>query len=262
MSNDVQIAIKGSTQEHLPLEDVKDGIAILKDGSCAAVMRLSSVNFDLLSEREQEALIYAYGGILNSLTFPIQIMIRSNIKDVSEYVKSLLEKEREQTNELLQEKIRSYRNFVEEVVKKNNVLTKSFYVIVPFSSLELGLKAAKAIPGGGIKNMGKEDEKLPYSKEHILEKARASLDPKIAHVIRVFGRLGLQVKQLETKELIQLFYEIYNEDTASVQKIETTNYTSVSVESVGMKRKEEVKAKPVVAGAPVGEVKSGVEVRK
>jgi len=152
MSNDVQIAIKGSTQEHLSLEDVRDGIAILKDGSCAVVLRLSSVNFDLLSEREQAALIYAYGGILNSLTFPIQIMIKSNIKDVSEYVKSLLEKEREQTNELLQEKIRSYRNFVEEVVKKNNVLTKSFYVVVPFSSLELGIKtAAQTMPLGSKK---------------------------------------------------------------------------------------------------------------
>jgi len=81
--------------------------------------------------------------------------------------------------------------------------------------------------------MGKEDKKQPYTKEHILQKARSALDPKVAHVIRVFGRLGLQVRQLETKELIQLFYEIYNEDTASVQKIETTNYTAVAVESVG-----------------------------
>jgi type IV secretory pathway VirB4 component len=233
MNNDTQIAIKGSTQEHLPLEDVKDGLVILKDGSCATVLRLSSVNFDLLSEREQEALVYAYGGILNSLTFPIQIMIRSSIKDVSEYVKSLLEKEKEQTNELLQEKIRSYRNFVEEVVKKNNVLTKSFYITIPFSSLELGIKSAAASAPWGIGGKGKEGQKLPHSKEYILEKAKASLDAKISHVIRVFGRLGLQVRQLETKELIQLFYEIYNEDTAGTQRIETTNYLAVAVEGVG-----------------------------
>ena len=238
MSNDVQVAIKGSTQEHLSLEDVRDGIVILKDGSCAAVMRLSSVNFDLLSEREQAALFYASGGILNSLTFPIQIMIRSNIKDVSEYVKSLLQKEREQTNELLQERIRSYRNFVEEVVKKNNVLTKSFYVVVPFLSLELGIKtAAQTMPLGGKKKGG---QKLPYSKDHILEKAKAVLGSKIDHIIRAFGRLGLQVKQLENKELIQLFYEIYNEDVSGSQKIETTNYTAVAVESVGVEKKKGV----------------------
>lgn len=235
MSNDVQIAIKGSTQEHLPLEDIRDGIVMLKDGACAVVLRLSSVNFDLLSEREQGALIYAYGGILNSLTFPIQIMIRSNVKDVSEYVKSLLEKEKEQTNELLKEKIKSYRNFVEEVVKKNNVLTKSFYVVVPFLSLELGIKtAAKTMPLGKKR---KGAQKLPYSKDHILEKAKAALNPKIDHIVRAFGRLGLQVKRLENKELIQLFYEIYNEDVTGSQKIETTNYTAVAVESVGVDKK-------------------------
>jgi len=78
----IKIAIKGSTQEHLPIEDIIDGIVILKDGGAAQVLQVSSVNFDLLSEREQGALVFAYGGILNSLNFPIQIMIHSTTKDV------------------------------------------------------------------------------------------------------------------------------------------------------------------------------------
>ena len=85
----LKIAIKGSTQEHLPIEDVIDGIVIMKDGSCSTVLSVSSVNFDLLSEPEQSALVFAYGGIINSLNFPIQIIIQSHAKDVSSYLKNL-----------------------------------------------------------------------------------------------------------------------------------------------------------------------------
>ena len=94
----LKIAIKGSTQDHLPIEDIVDGIVVMKDGSCASILKLSSVNFDLLSEKEQTALVYAYGGILNSLNFPIQIMIKSTTKDVGVYLKNLIRAEEQQTN--------------------------------------------------------------------------------------------------------------------------------------------------------------------
>ena len=87
-----QIPIRASTQEYLPIEDIKNNLVVLKDGSCALVLSVSSVNFDLLSEREQEAIIYAYGALLNSLTFSIQIMIRSQRKDISSYLE-ILEKQ-------------------------------------------------------------------------------------------------------------------------------------------------------------------------
>ena len=94
----LKIAIRGTTQDHLPIEDIVDGVVILKDGSCAMVMRLSSVNFDLLSEREQSALVFAYGGILNSLNFPIQIIIHSKTKDISSYLKQLMNTEQSLSN--------------------------------------------------------------------------------------------------------------------------------------------------------------------
>ena len=137
----LKIAIKGSTQDHLPIEDVVDGIVIMKDGSCASIMQISSVNFDLLSEKEQSALVAAYGGILNSLNFPIQIVIKSSTKDVGIYLKRLMEAEEKQTNKLLKERIKSYRKFIDETVKKNDVLSKTFYVVVKFSSLELVIKS-------------------------------------------------------------------------------------------------------------------------
>lgn len=218
----LKVAIKGTTQDHLPVEDIVDGIVILKDGSCVMVVVISSVNFDLLSEREQSALIFAYGGILNSLNFPIEIVIRSETKDVSAYLTRLSEAQDKQENPLLKERIKSYRKFIEETVKKNDVLSKDFYVVVPFSILEMGLKSAgKMIPVPNNKNIG-----LPFAKEYILEKARASLEPKRDHLMRLFARLGLEVRPLTTKELIELFYKIYNQETGANQKVQSLNYTA------------------------------------
>lgn len=226
----LKIAIKGTTQDHLPVEDVVDGMVILKDGSCATVMQVSSVNFDLLSEREQSALVFAYGGILNSLSFPVQIVIRSSTKDVTTYLNNLKEAEEKQINPLLKERIVSYRKFIEETVKKNDVLSKAFFVVVQFSILELGIKSAPTQmfqPLAFIKN--NSPTALPFTKEYILEKAKASLEPKRDHIIRLFSRLGLEIKVLDTRELIELFYKIYNQETSANEKIQTLNYTVPTV---------------------------------
>ena len=240
MPNDtLKIAIRGTTQEHLPIEDVMDDIVILKDGSCAMVIQLSSVNFDLLSEREQSALVFAYGGILNSLTFPIQIVIHSKTKDISAYIKRLSLMEQKQTNAKIKERIVSYRKFVEETVRRNDVLSKFFYVVVPFSVLEMGIKSAKSQILGSLPLPGKRksEQKLPFSKDYILEKAKASLEPKRDHLIRLFSRLGLEAKVLESKKLIELFYRMYNEEVATGQKIQTLNYGSPMVTTVGGENK-------------------------
>ncbi len=225
----MKIAIRGSTQEHLPIEDIVDGLVLLKDGSCASVLQISSVNFDLLSEREQGALVFAYGGILNSLNFPVQIVVYSSTKDVTFYLNNLQKAEQEQNNPLLKERIAHYRKFIAETVKKNDVLSKSFYVVIPFSILELGIKSMPS-QMVGIPSVGKKASKgLPFPKEYILEKAKASLEPKKDHMSRLFSRLGLEIKTLSNKELIELFYRIYNEETAANQKIQSINYDSPMV---------------------------------
>ncbi|HOZ81194.1 MAG TPA: hypothetical protein PK370_03165 [Candidatus Woesebacteria bacterium] len=223
----LKIAIKGTTQDHLPIEDVIDGVVLRKDGSCSIIMRISSVNFDLLSEREQQALVFAYGGILNSLNFPIQIIIQSNTKDVSAYSNNLKVWEEKQNNPLLKERIASYRKFVEEIVKKNDVLSKTFYIAIPFSALELGATTmSKQIVDNFMFFKNKTTTELPYPKDYIIEKAKASLEPKREHLLRLFSRLGLEIKALETKEIIELFYKIYNEESAGSQKIRSTGFDS------------------------------------
>jgi hypothetical protein len=226
----LKIAIRGSTQEHLPIEDIVDGLVLLKDGSCATVMQISSVNFDLLSEREQGALVFSYGGILNSLNFPVQIVVYSNTKDVTFYLNNLKKAEEGQNNLLLKERIAHYRKFIAETVKKNDVLSKSFYIVIPFSILELGIKSMPSQMTGGMPSIGKKAPKgLPFPRDYILEKAKASLEPKKDHMSRLFSRLGLEIKPLTNKELIELFYKIYNEETAANQKVQTVNYDSPMV---------------------------------
>lgn len=228
----LKIAIKGSTQDHLPIEDIVDGIIVMKDGSCATVLKVSSVNFDLLSEREQSSLVFAYGGILNSLNFPIQIAIQSSTKDIGAYIKHLSTFEEKQSNSLLKDRIKSYKKFIEETVKKNDILSKTFFIVIPFSSVELGLKEAGSQIASAINPFSVINYKaktLPFPIGQILEKAKASLEPKKDHLIRLFSRLGLEIKPAGTRELIELFYKIYNEDTATNQKINSLNYSSPTV---------------------------------
>lgn len=213
-----KIAIKGTTQEHLLIEDITDDLVILKDGSAIMILETASVNFDLLSEREQDAMIYAYAALLNSLTFQVQIVIRSALKDVSVYVDRLKQQEARTIDPLMRNQIGGYRRFVEEVVKKNNVLAKSFYIIVPFFSVELGLAtAAKGTFPLPIPWIGKSaNSGLPMEKTEIVKKAKGILEPKKEHIGRLFGRLGLSLRQLNSGELIKLFYQIYNQESALV----------------------------------------------
>ena len=201
-----KIAIRGSTQEHLEVAEIRNDLVVMKDGSVALVVMVTAVNFGLLSEREQEAIIYAYAGLLNSLNFSIQIVVRSQQKDISQYVSALQVEEKKQSNPLIAAQISKYRQFIAQTVKENNVLDKKFYIVIPFSSLELGVNvtAAGIIPR-------KKKAGLPLPLETIVSKATVGLLPKRDHILRQLGRLGLRARQLTTAELIDLYYEIYNQ---------------------------------------------------
>jgi type IV secretory pathway VirB4 component len=229
MADIKKIAIKGTTQQHLPIEDITENIVVLKDGSCCVILETPSVNFDLLSDKEQDAMIYAYGALLNSLNFPIQIYIRSSMKDVSSYLVLLKEWENKQDSDLFKKMVSSYRKFIDELVQKNEVLTKSFYIVIPFSVYEMGLQSAKVGMASifpFLPSSKKVSESLPLPKNQILKRAKANLEPKKDHIVRAFGRLGLKIRQMETKELINLFYSIYNEESVSIKNTTVENMNS------------------------------------
>lgn len=211
--------VQSSTQQHLDIEDIRDDIVVLKDGSCVLVMQTTAVNFGLLSEKEQDAMIYAYGGLLNSLTFPIQILIVSAKKDISAYLKLLKTEEEKATKPIFKEQIKKYYDFIKKIVSENQVLDKKFYVAIPFSSLELGLKSAKSSLFG--------QKKLQFPVGYILEKAKNALFPKRDHLIRQLSRIGLKCEQLKTQKLIELFYNLYNPEAIGTHTlVDTKEYTT------------------------------------
>lgn len=212
---------KASTQEHLDVDDIIDDLVILKTGWVALVMSTTAVNFDLLSEAEQDATIYAYGAFLNSLSFPLEVLVRSKKADITSYFQSLEEAESTQPNPDLKRQIQKYKDFIQSTVQQRTVLDKKFYLIINFSPLEMGIHGIGAKKGSQSR-----------SKAELLTNAKTALLPKRDHIFKQTARLGLTTKQLTTQELIELFYDIYNPAPTGTQRVilDTASYTTPLVE--------------------------------
>jgi hypothetical protein len=221
--------VTASTQDIIDIYDIKDDTLILKTGGAALVLQTTAVNFDLLSEREQDSMIAAYAGLLNSLSFPIQVVIRSKKMDVSSYLENLKTIEEGQPNEKLRQQIIGYRKFIEELITQNDVLDKKFYVVIPY-----GVITVAANPGPFdwvIDLFGLRTKRIRVDTDYVLKKAGVQLLPKRDHLIKEFGKVGIKARQLKTEELVALFYDIYNPTSAREQKIKaTTEYLAPIVE--------------------------------
>ncbi|MBI3443193.1 hypothetical protein HY008_00825 [Candidatus Woesebacteria bacterium] len=178
-----------TTQQHLLIQDIKDDMLLLKNGGGALVLQVSAVNFGLLSDREQIAIISSFAQMLNSLSFSIQIVIYSERLNISSYLNLLDKAQSSQSNPLLSKMIGTYRQFIQNTIKENDVLDKKFFVIVPLFSLELGLTA---------------------SKTSLEQKIKTVLLPRRDQIVRQLNRVGLKATQLTNQNLIELFYDIYN----------------------------------------------------
>lgn len=177
------------TQQHLSISDIKDDIILLKDGGAALVLQTSAVNFGLLSEREQLGIISAFAQMLNSLSFTIQILILSERLNISSYLLLLEKAQKMQTNPLLLEMILQYRQFIQNIIKENEVLDKKFYIVIPVFAIELGLK---------------------NDLTSVLKKSKTLLLPRRDQLVRQLNRVGLKSTQMNTRGLIELFYDLYN----------------------------------------------------
>jgi hypothetical protein len=200
-----------TTQDHLPIADITNDVVIYKDGGAALVMESTSLNFGLLSEKEQAAVIAAYAAMINSLTFSIQIVVLTQRKDISSYVSFLDEQAAKITQPLLATLMQEYKGFILDSVKKKNVLGKRFFVVLYFSPLELGIQKSVAA-------ITKRAGPLPFAKSYVIKKAKIALYPKRDHLIRQAGRLGIKFKQLGTADLIDLYHSVYNPEHPAVKK--------------------------------------------
>ncbi len=218
--------VRSSTQDALPIEDIREDLVILKDGSAALILRVNAINFSLLSEKEQDAIIHAYAGLLNSLNFSVQIVIRSQKKDITGYLSLLEQAKNKQGNPLLKNLIDQYQSFIRETVTKSEILDKKFYLVIPFSALELGAGQVASSVFDQFNFFGKKKAKKDLNVDRVVEKAKTSLEPKRDHLVRLLGRIGLVAQQLTNNELIRLFFRIYNPDAKIIDQGLTKEYVS------------------------------------
>ncbi|MEI6835392.1 MAG: hypothetical protein WCK59_01030 [Candidatus Falkowbacteria bacterium] len=206
--------ISTSTQEYLDIAEIKDNTVIMKDGTLRCVLLVSSINFALKSEDEQNAVIDSYVRFLNNLSFTLQIVVQSRELDINNYLEYLEGKEKEQTNKLLKSQTGEYIEYIKELTSLGKIMNKRFYVVVPydpatdkhksfFSSFKDAIRPASTI----------------ILKEKIFARYQEMLDRRVESVVSGLESMGVAVERLDTQGLIELYYKTYNPETAKNQNL-------------------------------------------
>ncbi|HPN96372.1 MAG TPA: hypothetical protein PLK35_01260 [Candidatus Moranbacteria bacterium] len=194
-----------TTQKYLDVEEIKEDVIVLKNGSLRSILAVSSINFELKSTQEQEAIVAQYQNFLNSVDFPLHILISSRKLNMENYLNFLSENEKKQPNELLRLQISEYKNFIDQLITSTNIMDKNFYIIVPFSPIENTKK-------GFFSNISS----MINPKKNILEKRenfetyKSQLYQRVDHIIAALSGIGLRIIPLKTQEIIELLFNSYN----------------------------------------------------
>jgi hypothetical protein len=205
---------KLTTQAHLPIAEIRNGVVVLKDGSLRLVMLVSTINFDLKNEEEQSALIYAYQNFINSFNFPIQIVMQSRRVDLSGYLTKLRARLSQIEAPLLQIQTEDYITFIERLITVANIMNKKFFVTVPFYP-----PVAKQTANFWEKfKSALSDKEAPVDMTHF-EEYRKELIQRSQSIASGLGALSLRAVQLTTQELIELLYQSYNPELAIREKL-------------------------------------------
>ncbi len=225
-----------STQNSLQIAEVRDGVVIMSDGGFRAVVMCKAINFDLMSPQEREAVEYSYQGFLNSLYFPVQIFVRSQKVDLGPYIEKLDKIRTEHENMLLALLMDDYISFMSDLATQTNIMDKKFYVIVPlFPTIDVGKavgKAANASRSFLSNALGQKEQKVVIN-EADLERAKTELRNRVQSVLAGLQQAGIQGLPLDTQELIELYYDAYNPDTATRQQLKNFNDLNAPVISKG-----------------------------
>jgi hypothetical protein len=203
-ANAKQLAASPS-QQFVDVVEVKEDTMILKSGALRSVLAVSAINYDLKSSEEQDAIISQYQNFLNSIDFPLQILIKSRKLNIDKYVDFITSKEKQQSNELLRLQISEYKSFIQQMVSISNIVDKAFYIVVPFSPIENK-------ESGFLANLANilNPKKGIIAKNEAFETYRSQLIQRVDHIIAGLSGIGLRIKPLQTQELIELLYDSYN----------------------------------------------------
>jgi hypothetical protein len=210
-----------STQNTLQIAEIRDGIVIMNDGSFRSVVMVKSVNFDLMSPQEQESMEFSYQGFLNSLYFPIQIFIRSQKVDLQPYIAKLDKIRTEHDNMLLAMLMEDYIGFIDQLSLQTNIMDKKFYIVIPFfphTDVQKAITQSKNFITGLVALFNSKDQHVVIN-EADLEKAKAELRNRVQAVQQGLLQCSIESLPLDTKELIELYYDTYNPDTATRQQL-------------------------------------------
>lgn len=219
-------AANASTQQYVDVKEVRDSVIILKNGGFRSVLLVSSLNFDLKSTEEQDAIISQYQAFLNSLDFPVQVLIHSRRFNIEPYLQLLKEKEEEQTNELLRLQISEYQHFIKNLTEVSDIMSKYFYVIVPFAAIE-------DEHSGFFDKMSNimNPKQAIHEKRELFETYKNQLWQRVDHVSIGLSGTGVNVAILNTEEIIELLYNTYNPSlfsttlTKNIENIELSTLT-------------------------------------
>ncbi|HFC76680.1 MAG TPA: hypothetical protein ENJ27_00395 [Candidatus Moranbacteria bacterium] len=203
-----------SSQKYIDVEEIKNDIIVLKNKSLRSVLLASSINFDLKSSEEQEAIIVGYQNFLNSLDFPIQVMISSKRLDIDPYLGLLEEQKKKQTGELMRLQISEYSNFVKNLTEVSQIMSKHFYVVIPFYPVE-------SQEGGLISKLMDTFNPKQKITENIemFETYKNQLWQRVDQISAGLSALGIKTTSLNTEELVELLYSSYNPSVFSTSVI-------------------------------------------
>ena len=194
-----------ATQDFVPIKEIRDGIAVLKDDSLRAILLASSLNFSLKSDDERAAILIQFQDFLNSLDFSIQIFIQSRRLDIRPYISLLEQQEKKQLNDLMKIQTQEYIEFIKDFTENTSIMTKHFFIVIPYSPAPL---QGKNKGGFGVFKMGKKEDRV--TEKEIFEEKRTQLDQRVSVVEQGLVRSGIRVAHLGTEEIVELFYKIFN----------------------------------------------------
>jgi len=203
-------ATTSATQEFVPIKEVRDGIIVLKDGGLRAVLLCSSINFALKSEDERNAVLLQFQDFLNSLDFSIEIVIQSRKLDIRPYIALLEGQEKVQTNNLMKIQVREYIEFIKSFTENTNIMTKNFFIVVPYGSTVISTKGTSSFKDISSRfGFGTKKEQAAAT-EASFDENRSQLEERLSVVEQGLVRTGIRVAHLGTEEVIELFYKAFN----------------------------------------------------
>jgi hypothetical protein len=206
--------IAASTQKYVDIGEIKEDIVVMRDGTMRVVLLISSINFALKSEEEQNAIIGSYVSFLNNISFPLQIIIQSRELNIEDYILRLKEKEKEQTNELLKMQTGDYIAYIQELVAMSKIMNKKFYIVVPYNPLSDKQKGF--FPR--LFDLFRPDSTIKM-KEKVFNQRRKEIMRRVDNVRGGLNSMGLSSVQLDTQSLIELYYNTYNPITSANEKL-------------------------------------------